>query len=233
MISVIVPLYNEGERVSALLAHLRQCPGLGEVVLADASDQPGSLAVIDELEARLEGDRMIRLLRCRAPGRAVQMNAGAAGCRGSGLLFLHCDTRLPRAAARRIRQRIAGGHVWGWFDLSLDARGPIYRLLERMIRARARATGIATGDMAMFVEREVFAGERGFAEIALMEDVEMSRRLKRRGRPAVIAETALTSARRWRQNGVLRTVLLMWKLRFLYWRGHSPERLAAVYDDVR
>ena len=233
MISVIVPLYNEGERVNRLLAHLRRLPGLGEAVLVDASDELASTAVINELDGRVRDDPFVRLVKCPVPGRAVQMNAGAERCDGSILLFLHCDTRLPPTAAEEIFAAIAAGRVWGWFDLRLDASGPMYRLLERTINLRARFCRIATGDQAMFVARRVFARHGGFAEIPLMEDVEMSRRLKGLGPPAVIVRPVLTSARRWQKNGVLRTVGLMWKLRFLYWLGGSPERLAAVYRDVR
>jgi len=161
------------------------------------------------------------------------MNAGAAVCAGDVLLFLHADTRLPVAAASRIEAAIRRGCRWGWFDVRLDARGAAFRVIERMMCWRARATGIATGDMALFVARELFAAEGGFAEIPLMEDVEFSRRLKRAGRPAVIAAPVLTSARRWRQHGVARTVLLMWKLRFDYWRGRDPAELAAAYHHAR
>jgi len=251
-VSVVVPLYNEGERVLALLDHLRALRGLAETVLVDASDDAASRAVVNsvipegnlayarESANRAPGDENaappIRILRHPTPGRARQMNAGAAACTGDVLLFLHCDTRLPRRAAARIADAIARGRRWGWFDLRLDARGPAYRVLERMICLRARASRIATGDMALFVDRRLFMAEGGFAAIPLMEDVELSRRLKharRAGRPAVIADPALTSARRWRQNGLARTVLLMWKLRFLYWRGRDPARLAAAYHDVR
>jgi len=258
LISVVVPLYNEGGRARRLLSHLRALRGLAEAVVVDASDAAGSRAVVAELAAGLEmesvekqrrwtpavagvaaatggenHDMPIRFLRLDAPGRAAQMNAGAAACGGAVLLFLHCDTRLPSAAAARIRDAIERGHAWGWFDLRLDARGPAYRILERMICLRARASGIATGDMALFVTRRAFLAAGGFAEIPLMEDVELSRRLKRLSRPAVINDPALTSARRWRQNGLARTVFLMWKLRFLHWRGRDPARLAAVYDNVR
>ena len=257
MISVVVPLYNEGGRARRLLSHLRGLRGLAEAVVVDASDAAGSRAVVAELAAGLEMESMekqrrwtpavagvataadddagptIRFLRLDTPGRAAQMNAGAAACGGAVLLFLHCDTRLPGAAAARIRDAIERGHAWGWFDLRLDARGPAYRILERMICLRARASGIATGDMALFVTRRAFLAAGGFAEIPLMEDVELSRRLKRLSRPAVINDPALTSARRWRQNGLARTVFLMWKLRFLHWRGRDPARLAAVYDNVR
>ena len=232
MISVVVPLYNEGERVNSLLAHLRELPGLAEAVLADASDEASSKALMDELAGRICNDPFVRLVKCPTPGRALQMNAGAGQCTGEVLLFLHCDTRLP-AAVEEIHRCIARGRAWGWFDLRLDGRGAVYRLLERMINLRARACRIATGDQGMFVERRVFAKVGGFAEISLMEDVELSRRLKKIGPPAVIPRPVLTSARRWRQDGVLRTVLLMWKLRFLYWLGGNPERLAASYRNVR
>lgn len=232
-LSIIVPLYNEGNRPPHLLTHLRQQPGLAEVVLVDASDEPASLAVIGALERQLHSDPLVRLLRCQLPGRARQMNLGARHCRGAVLLFLHCDTRLPSTAALEIARGVARGRQWGWFDLRLDAAGLVYRLIERMISLRARVRRIATGDQAMFVQRRVFVQQRGFAEIDLMEDIEMSCRLKRLGAPAVISQPVLTSARRWRQGGVARTVLLMWKLRFLYWLGRSPERLAARYRHVR
>ena len=240
-----MPLYNEGHQVTHLVAHLRQVAGLAEAVLVDASDQPSSLAVIDTLRGQLRNDSgndsgdsgnapVIRLIKCPARGRAVQMNAGAGQCGGSIFLFLHCDTRLPPDAAQQIIARIDRGHLWGWFDLRLDANGAAYRLIEQMINLRSRLCGIATGDQAMFIRRRVFERQRGFAEIPLMEDVEMSRRLKRLGRPGRIAHPpVVTSARRWQKNGVLRTVLLMWKLRFLYWLGGNPERLAAIYRNVR
>jgi len=146
---------------------------------------------------------------------------------------LHADTRLPAAAAARIAEALAGGREWGWFDLRLDARGVAYRVIERMISLRARATGIATGDMALFVTRRALGAVGGFPQLPLMEDVEFSRRLKRAGKPAVIDAPVVTSARRWQQNGVARTVLLMWKLRYWHWRGRDPARLASVYENVR
>lgn len=236
MLSVVAPLYNEGRRARALADRLRAMPGLAEAVLVDASDDAASMAVVDELESTVTVAPAIRLIRVAAPGRARQMNAGAAACTGDVLLFLHADTRLPGRAAERIAAAVGRGRRWGWFDLKLDARGLAYRVIERMISWRARLTGIATGDMALFVERNLFMAEGGFAELPLFEDVEFSRRLqasRRAGRPAVIKARATTSARRWRQHGVIRTVFLMWKLRFLYWRGRDPARLAAAYRHVR
>ncbi len=235
MISVVVPLYNEGDAVLRVVAHLRQVAGVAEVVLVDSSDQPQSLATLVQLQQQLQmdNDPLCRVLKCHVRGRALQMNAGAEQCRGATLLFLHCDTRLPATAAQGIARRLAQGHVWGWFNLRLDARGSAYRLLERMINLRSRCCRIATGDQAMFVQRRVFIAQRGFAEIALMEDIELSRRLKRCGQPGAISQPVLTSARRWQKNGVVRTVLCMWKLRFLYWLGGNPEGLARRYQNVR
>ena len=233
LLSVIVPLYNEGEQVNDLLDHLRELTGLSEAVLVDASDQAASNTVMDELQRRVDNDPLVTLVRCLRPGRGAQMNIGAAHSSGAVLLFLHCDTRLPAHAAEHISRCIAHGRAWGWFDVRLDTRAPTYRLLERMINLRARVARIATGDQALFVTRRVFAQQRGFAEIPLMEDVELSRRLKRVGAPAVMAQPVLTSARRWQKNGVWRTIFLMWKLRLLYWVGVNPERLAAHYQNIR
>ena len=234
----MVPLYNEGARVTPLLANLRRVRGLGEVVLVDASDEPKSLKIIDGLAAQIDGERgndpFFVLVRDAPRGRAVQMNIGARRSRGAVLLFLHCDTRLSRDAAAHITRRINRGRVWGWFDLRLDGRQAIYRLVERMINLRARTFRIATGDQAMFVDRRVFKQSGGFAKIPLMEDVELSRRLKKIAPPAIIAKSpVLTSVRRWRQNGITRTIFLMWSLRLRFWLGDNPARLAAVYRDVR
>ncbi|MGR3914359.1 MAG: TIGR04283 family arsenosugar biosynthesis glycosyltransferase [Gammaproteobacteria bacterium] len=232
-VSVVVPLYNEGEMVFRLAAHLRRMSGLREAVLADASDQPASVDAIARLRASLRGQSRIRVLHCRARGRGAQMNAGAAECRGTILLFLHCDTRLPPRALESVARRIARGHHWGWFNVRINARAPRYRILECMINLRARITRIATGDHALFIRRRIFTRERGFAEIELMEDVELSRRLKKHGAPAALRMHARTSARRWRRHGFARTVWLMWKLRWRYFFGGHPARLASLYHDAR
>lgn len=235
-VSVVVPLYNEGARVFALAAHLQCMRGLHEIIFADASDDGGSLSALKKLRMQLaetETKTPLRIVHCAHRGRGAQMNAGAAECGGDALLFLHADTALPQCAPQKIRACIARGIDWGWFDVRVDARAPAYRLLECLINLRARITRIATGDHAIFVRRSVFMRMRGFAEIALMEDIEFSRRLKQRARAAVLRPAVRTSARRWRRHGFARTVLLMWKLRWRYFRGESPARLAACYRDAR
>lgn len=234
-VSVIVPAYNEGRQILAIEAHLRRQSGLLEGILVDASDdaQPG--ASPDEAVAGhgSRPDLRVRRVVTRSRGRAVQMNLGAALSRGSVLLFLHADTRLPAGGLDMAARAIAAGSDWGRFDVTLDAPGAPFRVIEWAMNTRSELTGIATGDQAIFVSRGAFGRIGGFPEIPLMEDIELSQRLKRVGAPARIRTPVTTSARRWIANGILRTVGTMWLLRFLYWAGVGPERLARRYRDIR
>jgi len=156
-------------------------------------------------------------------GRAAQMNAGAREGRGDMLLFLHADTRLPPGADALV----LNSSTWGRFDVQIEGRHPLLRVVACAMNLRSRLTGIATGDQAMFVRRAVFPG---FPEIPLMEDVALSKVLKQRGRPTCLREKVVTSGRRWETHGVLRTIFLMWRLRLLYFLGVSPDALARKYS---
>jgi len=168
-----------------------------------------------------------------ARGRAVQMNAGAHVARGEVLLFLHADTRLPFHADRLVQDALQGGRVWGRFDVQIDGRHPLLRVVACMMNVRSRATGICTGDQALFVAKETFEQAGGYAVIDLMEDVELSRRLRRASHPVCLRARVRTSARRWERYGVLRTIGLMMWLRLRYFLGASPARLARIYDSER
>jgi rSAM/selenodomain-associated transferase 2 len=162
------------------------------------------------------------------------MNLGAALSRGEVLLFLHADTLLPRDAKSHILQALANsGCAGGRFDVRFDRDTALSSLISRMMNLRSRWTGIATGDQALFVRREVFDSMRGFADLPIMEDVDFTRRLKRMGAVAALRPHVITSYRRWQARGPIRTVLLMWLLRFLYWLGVSPQTLARLYCDAR
>ncbi len=231
MISVIVPVYNEGEAVFALVSHLERLENLGEIILVDASDQPSSLAAFQVLSE--SGSRDVLCVHSPHPGRAIQMNLGAERARGDVLLFLHCDSRLPDDALIQVQRAVDSGYCWGRFDIRLDASGFPFRVIERMINLRSRLQRIATGDQGIFVRNEVFMKCGGYPDLKLMEDIALSDFLKSRGRPFVITSPLVSSARRWRNCGVLSTVTLMWKLRFLYWMGIPADRLSSMYGNER
>jgi rSAM/selenodomain-associated transferase 2 len=157
------------------------------------------------------------------------MNAGARAARGDALVFLHADTRLPPDADHLVRAALERSS-WGRFDVRIQGHHRLLAVVARAMNLRSRLTGIATGDQAIFVRRDAFTG---FPDLPLMEDIAFSREMKRRSRPACLREHVTTSGRRWERGGVLRTVLLMWRLRLLYALGVSPQRLARDYAEHR
>jgi len=157
------------------------------------------------------------------------MNAGAAACPADVLLFLHADTVLPDDADVLVARALAGRRAWGRFDVRIDSPRRLLRVVAAMMNLRSRWSGIATGDQALFVRHELFERVGGFPELPLMEDVAISRRLKRHGRPACLRARVTTSARRWERHGVWRTILLMWRLRAAYFFGADPRALAIRY----
>ncbi len=168
------------------------------------------------------------------PGRATQMNAGAAASRSEVLLFLHADTRLPPKARAEIEAALTDPTcVGGRFDVHFERDTGLPWLIARMMNLRSRCTGIATGDQAIFVRRTAFERLEGFQDIPLMEDVDFTRRLKQAGRIAALRARVVTSFRRWDACGPVRTILMMWMLRFLYWVGINPDRLRHLYGTVR
>ena len=221
LLSIVIPTWNEARTIAEALDALAPLREAGaEVLVVDGGSQDATLALC--------AGRADRTLQAPC-GRARQMNAGAAQARGEVLLFLHADTRLPADAMGSIAAVLAGGADWGRFDVDIAGRSPMLPVIAALMNLRSRWSGIATGDQAIFVTREAFDRVGGFPAQPLMEDVEISRRLKRLGRPACLSAKVCTSGRRWEQRGVWRTILLMWQLRWRYWRGESAARLAEAY----
>ena len=218
-LSIIMPVLDEAAGIEAALGLLAPYRARGiEVIVVDGGSSDNTIEL-----SRALADQVLTAPR----GRSLQMNAGAAGARGEVFLFLHADTRLPDHADVHVLDGLGrSGRVWGRFDGRFD-RG--LALVARMMNARSRLTAIATGDQAIFVTRAAFARVGGFPPIALMEDLALSARLKRIGRPLALRACVTTSGRRWRQNGTLRTVLLMWRLRLRYFLGADPAKLARQY----
>lgn len=218
-LSIIIPMLNESATLPRTLSELRQYVETAEVILVDGGSRDDSVAL-----AQRAGRKVISSL----PGRARQMNAGAAAASGDKLLFLHADTRLPPQADQLVSEALTRHH-WGRFDVTISGHHPMLAVIGFMMNRRSHLTGIATGDQAIFVRRSAFEAVGGFPEQPLMEDIELGKRLKRLGSPACLPQKVITSGRRWEQRGLWRTILLMWRLRFAYWRGASPEQLARAY----
>ena len=217
-ISIVMPALNEAASIAAAVADARRHAAECLVVDGGSSDRTAALAF--EAGAIVIG----------APrGRAVQMNAGAERACSDVLLFVHADCRLPDHAAQSIRAAIASGAAWGRFDVKLDSPRRSLRLVGAMMNWRSRLSGIATGDQAMFVRREVFEQLGGFPDIELMEDIALSRKLKALGRPVCLRPPVITSARRWLRHGIWLTIWLMWRLRAAYFFGADPDALALRY----
>jgi rSAM/selenodomain-associated transferase 2 len=193
-----------------------------EVIVVDGGSSDATLGL-----ARPLSDKAVSAAR----GRGAQMNAGAALAAGEVLLFLHADTLLPPNADTLIAEGLAGGeHAWGRFDVAITPAGALLRTVAHSMNLRSRLTGIATGDQAIFVRRDVFFWCGGYPHQPLMEDIALSRALKRKSPPLCLRACVVTSARRWQKHGVLRTIVLMWLLRLAYFCGADPARLAKTYE---
>ena len=220
-LAIVIPVLDEAPRIGDLLREMQPLRQAGvELVVADGGSRDGTPQI-----ATVFADAVIDAPR----GRGPQMNAGARASHSDVLLFLHADTVLPPNALDAVMTAIDAGAHWGRFDVRIDGRHPLLRVVERMMNWRSRLSGIATGDQAIFVRRELFERVGGFPDLPLMEDIRLSALLKRVAAPACLAEKVATSARRWEQHGVLRTILLMWWLRAAFFCGTDPARLARQY----
>jgi len=233
-ISVIIPTLNEERTIIATLAHTAEL-GFDELIVVDGRSTDETPALVESYRLSTRSSALSPLRLVTAPsGRALQMNEGAKASSGEILLFLHADTQLPGDAKTLIDTILADQRmVGGRFDVRFDRPSMWGTMISRMMNWRSRMSGLATGDQALFVRRSIFEQMGGFADMPLMEDIEFSRRLKRTGVVAALTTTVTTSFRRWEQHGPLRTILLMWILRFLYWIGISPSHLVKLYKAVR
>ncbi len=221
-ISIIIPVLNEASGIGETLAPLQQLRSAGhEIILSDGGSRDRTVAIAEPLV-----DKIIT----SPPGRAVQMNRGAGQASGDILWFLHADTIPPPRSDTIIINCLAGkSKVWGRFDVRLSGKQPIFRLIEFMMNRRSCITGIATGDQGIFMLRYAFDQINGFADIPLMEDIALSTKLKGIRSPACIEQKLIVSSRKWEDNGVIKTILLMWWLRLAYFFGISPKYLASKY----
>jgi rSAM/selenodomain-associated transferase 2 len=224
-LSIIMPVLDEAQLIADALRALAPLRQRGaEVIVVDGGSRDRTVEL-----ARSHETQVIVAPR----GRAAQMNAGATVAGGDVLLFLHADTRLPANADRLVLDGLArSDRRWGRFDLAIAGRSPLLAIIALAINLRSRLAGIASGDQVMFVRRDMFMALGGFPDIALMEDIAMSRALKRIAPPLCLKDKVTTSGRRWETHGVLRTIVLMWRLRLAYFLGAEPSSLARRYGYV-
>ena len=221
-LSIIIPTLNEADNIGQLLDDLNR--GLAryshEIIVVDGGSND---ATVTQVRNRVD--------HCLSspPGRAIQLNAGADIACGELLLFLHADSRIPTGSLNSLLLKIDSGVTWGRFDIRLSGHQFLLRVVEKMMNLRSRLTGIATGDQGLFVRRDLFDRVAGYPPITLMEDIALCRALKKTGPPQCLRAIITSSSRRWQNNGVVRTIMLMWWLRLAYFLGVSPQRLARWY----
>ncbi len=220
-LSVIIPELNEAANIQACLAAQQRSLGHGcEIIVVDGGSTDTTIQLAEPLsDVVLKSDK----------GRAQQMNTGAAVAHGGLLLFLHADTLIEFDLEEALMS-IFREQAWGRFDVRLSGGHFFLRVIGFFMNIRSRLTAIATGDQAIFITRDLFQKMGGFPDIELMEDIELSSRLKKICRPVCLHHTVISSSRRWEQQGIIRTVLKMWRLRFRYWLGTVPSVLAREYD---
>lgn len=219
--SIIIPTLNE-ENIASCLLPLQPLRSNCEIIIVDAGTSSSNFP-----HAHL-ADKIIS----SAKGRARQMNLGASHASGDVLIFLHADTYLPDHALQLIEHHL-GSKQWGRFDIQLSGNHVMLKVIARMMNARSRLTGIATGDQTIFVTRHAFEAVGQYPEIALMEDIALSKALKKISPPLCLDAKVTSSGRRWEHFGIYRTILLMWTLRLRYFFGADPQRLAELYSRGR
>ena len=220
-VSIIIPVLNEAEHIAGTLMSLAPYRSQGhEVIVIDGGSSDDTVSISEQY-----ADRVLYSVA----GRAMQMNRGIDEASGDALLFLHADTRLPADAVTKLIHAVEDGYFWGRFNVRLSGKHFMFRIIERMMNLRSCITGVATGDQAIFVSHESIEIVGDYPRLPLMEDIVFSKRLLKLGRPACIRQQVVTSSRRWEDKGILRTMLLMWRLRLLFFLGVSADRLARQY----
>ncbi|MGS2724517.1 TIGR04283 family arsenosugar biosynthesis glycosyltransferase [Porticoccus sp. GXU_MW_L64] len=220
-LSIIIPTLNEAELIEATLKPLQGLRAEGvEIIVADGGSNDGTAQLAQSL---------VDTVWLSDPGRARQMNAGAMIASGDYLLFLHADTQLPEDFPQCWQKIQQYRPLWGFFPVRLNDTRPTLKMVSLFMNLRSRITSIATGDQCIYVQRQLFDEQGGYADIPLMEDVELTSRLRQRKRARLVSSPVTTSSRRWQRNGVWRTIWLMWRLRWRYFCGADPQELAKQY----
>lgn len=218
--SIIIPTLNEQDGIEKCLMALQPLRQQSELILADGNSTDKTIT--------LAGPWVDRIVNC-PQGRAIQMNRAASHARGDILIFIHADTFLPENALAMIESSLNRNKLWGRFNIELEGYSPLLKVIALLMNCRSKWTGIATGDQVIFVTKALFNKVGQYPSIALMEDIALSSMLKQYSPPACLKAKVHSSARRWEQFGLIKTILLMWSLRLRYFFGTHPDKLAQLY----
>lgn len=218
--SIIIPTLNEQDGIEKFLMALQPFRQQSELILADGGSTDRTIT--------LASPWVDLIINC-PQGRAIQMNQAASHARGDSLIFIHADTFLPENALSIIQSSLSQKKLWGRFNIELVGRSPLLKVIGLLMNYRSKWTGIATGDQVIFVTKALFNTVGHYPNIALMEDIALCSKLKQYGPPACIKAKVHSSARRWEQFGLIKTILLMWSLRLRYYFGTHPDILAQLY----
>jgi len=218
-VSIIIPVYNEASQLDGnlkkLFIDLKNSEI--EVILSDGGSTDNTLTIAKQYPCKILSSEI---------GRARQMNTACDHANGEFLLFLHADSNLPDGWLKQVQ----ASQNWGFFPVRLSGRHWLLRIIESAINLRSRASKVATGDQGLYFRKSFFDDLKGFPDIPIMEDVAISKRARELSKPCIGRNPVVTSSRRWEQNGIVKTVVLMWGLRFAYWLGISPHRLHRIYQ---
>jgi len=226
LVSIVIPVFNESKGLNNLFLSLEPLiKDVYELIFVDGGSVDDTS---DLISSYLISHKNAQLLHS-GKGRAQQMNAGAFKAEGDILVFLHADTVLPSSALERLSEFYSGKAKWGRFNVRFDNKSWPFRIIAWFINHRSRLSGIATGDQVIFLSKKIFKEIGGYASQPLMEDIDLSVKLKKLSMPFCIADPVITSARKWEQGGVLKTIFLMWRLRAAYALGARPEDLVGQY----
>ena len=221
MITIIIPVLNEEKNIAKVLENISQLDGEKEIIVVDGGSIDNTVGIVEKKDV---------ILLSSEKGRGCQMNKGAEIAKGETLLFLHADTKLPDNAILEIDKTMkAPESIGGRFDVRFNDNRFIFKLIAFLMNRRSSLTGIFTGDQAIFIRKNIFKDIGGYLEIPLMEDIGLSKKMKKRGKTVGINDCVTTSARKWKEEGIIKTILLMWFLRFLYFFKISPIFLSKIY----
>ena len=221
-LSIVIPVLNEERAVRECLSQLALLNNSSavECIFVDGGSHDNTQSILSEAKATWVTSEA---------GRAKQMNAGAHLASAPIIMFLHVDTVLPQNAVQQIQEQYVSDKSWGRFNVAITGDHCMFSVIAWFINQRSRLTKVATGDQAIWISRDLFQRINGFSDIPLMEDVEICKRLRMIAPMAVHKSKVITSGRRWIKFGIWKTIWLMWSLRWSFWRGECPVKLAARY----